>query len=312
VSTNIEDIARDWHRRKTDSAGCRPATLQNWRIHIDRYIVPTLGHVRVQQVTMKQVEDAAAEWSKTTSPNTSNKTLTTLGAIFKLAQRYNLIKQNPAALAERVKISSDSETDSVVLPDEVYGVEELKKLINATAAGTMERSLLMVPALLGLRIGEVLGLQWSGVDLKANKLHVRTNLVNVGKKNGGRELRTPKSTSSRRTLDLPQELTHELRLWKLICPLSEAGLVFCTMEGKPLHRKAVTTVLDQAITVAGIKRLTLHRLRHTFASLLLSRGVPITKVSAYLGHRDPVITLKVYSHLCMIKKTMCRNWHRAY
>jgi integrase len=55
-------------------------------------------------------------------------------------------------------------------------------------------------------------------------------------------------------------------------------------------------VLDRTITAAGVKRLTLHKLRHTFASLLLNRSVPITKVSAYLGHRDPVITLRVYSH----------------
>lgn len=53
---------------------------------------------------------------------------------------------------------------------------------------------------------------------------------------------------------------------------------------------------------AGIKRLTLHKLRHTFASLLISRNVPITKVSKILGHRDPVITLKVYAHFIEDKK----------
>ena len=79
-------------------------------------------------------------------------------------------------------------------------------------------------------------------------------------------------------------------------------MVFCTVEGKPLHRKAATAILDAAITAAKIKRLTLHKLRHIFASLLLSRNVPVTKVSAYLGHRDPTITLKVYSHFIRDKK----------
>ena len=159
-----------------------------------------------------------------------------------------------------------------------------------------------VPALSGLRIGEVLGLSWSAVDLKSNQLNVRSNLIDAGKANGGRKIASPKSKSSRRTLPLPQELAHELRLWKLKCPPSVDGLVFATAEGKSLHRKAASAILDAAITAAEVKRLTLHKLRHTFASLLLNRGVPITKVSAYLGHRDPTITLKIYSHFIRDKK----------
>ncbi len=239
-----------------------------------------------------------------TSANTANKVLTTLAAVFKLAQRYGPLqgKANAAELAERFKISSDDEKDDHVTPECVYSQDELKKLIMATAPGSLERVLVMVPALTGLRIGEVLALQWSAVDLKANKLHVRTNLVDVGKANGGRALRTPKSVSSRRALDLPQELAKELKVWKLKCPPSEQDLVFATVEGKPLHRKLASQILDAAITAAEVKRLTLHKLRHTFASLLLSRNIPITKVSRLLGHRDPVITLKVYAHFIEDKK----------
>lgn len=163
-----------------------------------------------------------------------------------------------------------------MLPEHVYDIDELKKLIGATEQGSLERVLIMVPALCGLRIGEVLALQWSAVDLKANKFHVRTNLADVGNANGGRDLRAPKSISSRRTLDLPQELARELKVWKLACPPSEQDLVFATAEGKPLHRKFAMQILDAAITAAELeKRLTLHKLRHTFASLLLSRNVPL-------------------------------------
>jgi integrase len=78
--------------------------------------------------------------------------------------------------------------------------------------------------------------------------------------------------------------------------------VFATLDGKPLHRKAASQILDAAIVVAEIKRLTLHKLRHTFASLLLARGVRIPKVSYLLGHRDSNITLKVYAHFVEDKK----------
>jgi integrase len=300
----VKDIADAWHKRKVDAAGYRPATLGNWRTHIDKYIVPSLGELRIQQVGIEQVENAAAEWGRMTSSNTANKVLTTLAAVFKLAQRYGPLqgKANAAELAERLKISNDDEKGEQVTPECVYSSHELKKLINATEQGSLERVLLMVPALTGLRIGEVLGLQWSAVDLKANKLHVRTNLVDVGKANGGRAIRSPKSVSSRRVIDLPQELAKELKVWKLACPPSEQDLVFSTFEGKPLHRKFATQILDAAITAAEVKRLTLHKLRQTFASLLLSRNVPITKVTRLLGHRDSTITLKVYSHFVEDKK----------
>jgi integrase len=162
--------------------------------------------------------------------------------------------------------------------------------------------MVMVPALTGLRIGEVLGLTWPAVDFKANKIYVRLNLVDESKEKGGRQLRAPKSKSSRRTSDLPQELAHELKLWKLKCPRSEHDLVFATIDGKPLHRKAAMQIMDTAIKAAEVKRLTLHKLRHTFASLLLSRGVAIPKVSTLLGHRDSVITLKTYAHFVQDKK----------
>jgi len=303
INTTVRETAEEWFAHKKDSNGYRLATLQNWRTHIDKYIVPQLGLHKIQQVDIEQIEAAASNWAKMTSAHTANVCLTTLGAIFARAQRKALKgKPNNAHLAGRIKISNDDDTVDTILPDAVYTEEELNQLINATAPGTLERALLMLTALSGLRVGEALGLKWNVIDLKTNQLHVRTSLIDTGKDNGGRKIASLKSKSSRRTLGIPQELTHELRLWKLKCPPSEQDLVFCTMEGKPLHRKGATAILDAAIAAAGIKRLTLHRLRHTFASLLLSRNVPVTKVSAYLGHRDQTITLRVYSHFVKDKK----------
>lgn len=265
--------------------------------------MPLLEELPIQQVGIEAVESTAAEWGRMTSVNTANKTLTTLTAIFKLTQRYGPIqgRANVAELAERLKVSNEDNDDEEVRPEHVYSEEELQKLVGAEAPASLERVLVMVPGLTGFRLGEVLGLTWPAVDFKGNKIHVRLNLVDESKK-GGRQLRAHKSKSSRRTLDLPQELAHELKLWKLKCPCSEQNLVFATIEGKPLHRKSAMQIIDTAIGAAKVKRLTLHKLRHTFASLLLSRGVAIPKVSGLLGHRDSVITLKVYAHFVADKK----------
>ena len=134
-SITVAAMANEWHQRKQDSNGYRPATLQNWKTHIEKYITPLLGSYKLQELRIKHVEDAAVEWSKITSANTANKVLTTLGAVFQLAQRRDLVKQNPAQLAERIKISNEEDANESVLPDHVYSEEELKKLINATPAG---------------------------------------------------------------------------------------------------------------------------------------------------------------------------------
>ena len=302
----VTDAANEWWQKKVNSGGYRPASLKNWRLHIDNYIAPLLGDFKIQEVRIKHVEDSAVAWAQKTSAYTSGCVLTTLRAIFKFAERREWIRQNVALRAERVKVSNDEDADDAVLPEMVYSEAELKALINTTESASIDRLMVMVPVLTGLRIGEVLGLQWPSIDLKANLLSVRTALIDA---TGGRQIAKPKSKSSRRTLPLPAELAHELRQWRLKNMPSEQGLVFATLDGHPLHRRYAMQVLDRAITAAGIKRLTLHKLRHTFASLLLSRGVPITTVSAYLGHRDSVITLRVYAHFVKNSKANSKANH---
>jgi hypothetical protein len=84
----VKEIADKWHARKSAAGTYAYATLRNWRTHIDKYIAPVLGESQIQQVGVEAIESAAAEWAQMTSANTANKTLTTLTAIFKLAQRY--------------------------------------------------------------------------------------------------------------------------------------------------------------------------------------------------------------------------------
>jgi integrase len=288
----VEEIAEDWYRRKVDAGTYRRASLVAYRNHVENYIKPQLGDCRVCDLDVEWVEKAAAEWANRVSPTMVNRAITTLSAILALAKRYRLIKDNPAKEAERVKIATENEDDIEVTPDKVYSKAEIKKLIEATESGSRDRLMLMVPALTGLRIGEVLGLTWPVVDLKVGKLEVRFNLADTDK-GQPLTLQPPKTKSSRRTVALPPELTRELKIWKLKCPKSDLDFVFAREDGLPYHRKAASVTLDRAISTAEIKRLTPHGLRHTFASLLLADGVPVPEVSALLGHKNSYVTWKV-------------------
>jgi integrase len=262
-----------------------------------------LGDCKVHDVDIEQIEKAAAVWRKNVSPKMVNKVLTTLTAIFALAKRYKLIKDNPAEEAERLKIATENEDDIEVTPDKVYLKEEIRKLIQATEPGTIDRLFIMIPALTGCRVGEELGATWPIVDLKAGKFSVHFNLADSDK---GQPLllQPPKTKTSKRTIPLPPELIYELKVWKLKCPKSELDLVFAREDGLPYHRNAVSKALDWATTRAGLeKRLTPHGLRHTFASLLLADGVPVPEVSALLGHKDSYVTWKVYAHFVRKEST---------
>lgn len=154
----------------------------------------------------------------------------------------------------------------------------------------------------GLRRGEICALRWEHVDLDRGELKVRRS-VGVGK--GGKpEEGPPKTLKSRRTVTLDAELVALLRdhaeeqateraalkAWR------EHGMVFTTLRGTPIHPDDLSKVAREVARAAGVD-VRLHDLRHTHASLLLSRGVPVEIVSERLGHADPAITLRIYRHV---------------
>lgn len=290
---SVKEVAEEWLEKKKTQGTYERNSLCAWQVHIDNYIVPSFGALLVQDVDVSRIEREAAEWNRRISAKTVNKILTTLTAVMALAKRHKLIKDNPADEAERLKLSAEQE-EKAVTPDEVYSKTELKKIIEATEPGTLQRIAVELPALTGIRIGEVLRATWEAFDLKTGTFDVRLNMQDGD--NGEPIFKAPKTKSGRRTLPLSGALLHDLRQWKLRCPPSARGLVLVNEIGNPLCRKSVSKLLDAAIDKAQVKRLTPHGLRHTFASLLIADGVPVSEVSYYLGHKNPAVTLAVYTH----------------
>jgi len=307
ANTTVKDAADTWYQKRAGENGYSRAALIYWKNHIDNYIVPSLGQYKITDVDVETIEKAASGWAETLAPQTVNKNLGTLTSIFALAKRYKMRVDNPAAEALRVKVATKDEDSAVVEPDEVYNKEELGKLIRATETGTKDRIVVMLPAFTGIRIGEQLALSWQAVDLKAGTLHVRQSLAD---NDAGQDpiFKDPKRKSSRRVIGLPQELIHELRVWKLQCPRSARDLVLPTIDGWPMCRKVIQMVLDRTIAKAGIKRLTHHQLRHTFASILLADGADIAEVAKLMGHKNAATTLKVYTHFVRRQTQSVQNF----
>ena len=261
------------------------------------------------------VEKKRDEWKTLglTAPSV-NKVLTTLSAIFDKQIALRTLRFNPVTLAERMATGSNEvgENDEIdidaleVRPEEIYSPDQLLKLIQSAEPG-FDQTILTTFALTMVRHGEGLGFMWRDADFDTKEINVRRSWS--GRYRGDEKNRepvfwVPKSKHSIRKVRIPDELCLALKKWKLQCPPSKWDLMFPQADGRPQHRKAVWRAMDRAIKKANenakdhekLRRLTIHSLRHSGASIHVMRGTPIPEVSSMLGHANVNITLTVYTH----------------
>jgi integrase len=176
-----------------------------------------------------------------------------------------------------------NEKHDYVSEDEYLTFEEADRFLRAAAPEW--RTFLVVALKTGLRVGELLALQWQDVDLVAGHLIVRRTLWNgqEGPPKGGRNRKVPLSDNALATLKAHRHL--------------RGPYVFCDDAGKRLSHSMVKDVVPSTCTRAKLsKRITTHGLRHTFASHLVMRGASLKAVQELLGHESIEMTLR-YSHL---------------
>lgn len=153
-----------------------------------------------------------------------------------------------------------------------------------------------------MRRGEIAGLQWAKVDLKAKTVTIATNRVAIGKQvvTG-----SPKSKASNRTLPLPDEVVVALKGARK--RQAEERLAFgegyrpgeyvaCDETGRPYHPNLLSFRWGRMLDALEIKRVRLHDPRHSCATLMHLRGVPIAVIAAWLGHASAAFTMAVYAH----------------
>jgi integrase len=114
----------------------------------------------------------------------------------------------------------------------------------------------------------------------------------------------PKTKKGVRDIPIPPQLVSALREWKVKGPKSRLDLVFCNEFGEPCERTGIGRYgLSPALRQAGVdKAVTMHGLRHSYASMLILLGRQLPEVSCYLGHADIAVTMKVYAHFLKPKK----------
>ncbi len=243
----------------------------------EHHLIPFFGEKPLEEIRVRDIEAfKAAQQAKGLSPKTINNHLTVLSALLRVAESWELIEQRPSI--KRLK---------QIDPDWHYlDFAEANQLIEATAQEEpLWRTMIVLALRTGMRQCELLALRWSAVDLKASTVVIRERVWRG-------DLDTPKSRTSCRTIPLSADACEALKAWRHL----RSELVFCDDQGKMLTAGACKWPLWRACKEAGLERVGWHVLRHTFASHLAMRGVPITTISELMGHSD-LKTTQRYMHL---------------
>lgn len=174
---------------------------------------------------------------------------------------------------------------------------------------------------LGMRKGEALGLRWEDIDLERATVSIRGTLQRIKIGSDSQLLRKEPKRASRRTLNLPSVVLSELVLHRQRQEQERivAGsgwqntqLVFTTRRGTPVEPGSLQDAFAEILTAAKLRRVRIHDLRHTAATLLLVRGVHPRTVMELLGHTRVSTTLDTYSHVVpALRKEAAEEMDRA-
>lgn len=289
----------DFLRRWLDTTARRmlkAKTHEVARINIEKHIIPGLGHIPLQKLTTRDIDDYYQSKIEELSPATIKKHHSYIRKALAKARAEGLIRQNPAIEATPPRVPKPKAT--------VLTQEQLDALLEA-AKDSRYFALIYTIAYTGLRLGEALGLKWEDVDLEAGTLHVTETF---DERDGDMiEWGDGKTDASRRVVRISPDVAAVLRRHKKEQEwlkrlegdrYKDFGLVFATETGFPPSPSNLRQrYLYPACEKAGVPRVTFHQLRHTHATLLLKAGVHPRIVQERLGHSSFKMTMDRYSHV---------------
>lgn len=284
----VEELITEYLAHKGQT--WRPSSLRAAKSICTHHVTKPLGKVKLRDLDIRRVTLwlRAEGTSRTTQIARSH-----LLAACSLAVQWGWLLRNP--------VEATSAPPPVRKKPAELSAEQIRTIIAATQAKDAPpvADLVAVMIGLGLRVSEVLGLRWADWEEATRRLHVRQQLARVG---GKYRLAPLKTKSATRTLAAPAFVAAAIarrkgtEAGKSNTDAGELGLIFTTPTGAPLHLSDVGVSVRLWVKEVADVHMTSHDLRHAHASYLIDSGVPITVVSAVLGHSNASITMAVYAH----------------
>lgn len=263
-------------------------------------IKPVFGNTRLKDITTSRITEFLLELGKTKKPQTVRKNKIIMHSILNYAVSQKFIKENPCVgtVWKRDVEANMSERENYLKKDEAV------KLMQLVEPYSTFNTIIKLLLLTGLRSGEVLGLTWDKVDLENKTIFVDKTLTYV---KGSYFLSTPKTESSMRTITIDDETVkmlkhHKTEQNKLKAIVGNAwqhpDAIFTSATGHYYDRCLLNTQFRRFFEKhPELKRVSIHGLRHTHASILILAGENLDAISKHLGHASADITSRVYAHL---------------
>lgn len=270
----------------------KPKTLEVYKQVIDCHVIPNIGHITLKNLSAMHLQRLVNEkFQGGLSTGSIRKMHNIISSSLDQAVQNDMIPKNPA---KSVKLPTH--TQKAI---KYFSEGEQKRFFEAARKDDLY-PLFVLAAYTGLRLGELLALNWGDIDFKNGTVSVNKDAITVedfenesGKKNVTIIQDTPKTKSSIRKVPLTETATQVLKAHK---QSSSNILVFCTKNGTILNSSNVRRSFHRILEDAGVEKCSFHTLRHTFATRLFENSVPAKIVSEFLGHSKVSHTLDIYTH----------------
>lgn len=267
----------------------REHTMRTKKYIVELKILPYFGDKRVNDITAADIRQWQNELIKMGYSPTYLKTINNqLSAIFNYAVRYYDLKSNPCVKAGSMGKSKAEEMD-------FWTGEEFRKFIDSVMNKRLSYMAFMTLYWTGMRMGELLALNPKDIDLEKRTISITKSYQRLGKKD---VITPPKTPKSKRVITIPEFLAADIKDYMdSLYDLQENDRLF------PITKYYLEHEMQRGIKESGVKRIRVHDLRHSHASMLIELGFSPLEIANRLGHEKVETTLNTYAHLYPNKQT---------
>jgi len=268
----------------------REHTMRTKKYIIDLKIIPYFGEKRVNDIKAADIRKWQNELIKQGYAPTYLKTINNqLSAIFNFAVRYYDLQSNPCSKAGSMGKSKADEMN-------FWTKDEFMKYVDCVMDKRQSYIAFMILYWTGIRIGELLALTIADINLEEHTIFISKSYQRLD----GRDVITePKTPKSKRIIFIPEFLVADIKDY--IDSLYE----FRTSDRLlPVTKYFLEHEMQRGLKASGVKRIRIHDLRHSHASLLVEMGFSPLEIADRLGHEKIETTLNTYSHLYPNKKSL--------
>lgn len=288
----------------------KPRTYSRYQNIIELHLIPDLGDIPIENLKRRMILDFLSKKKKdgnlrsgdTMSSASTNLMLTVLGMAFEYATDMELCEDNPCLRLKRI-------------PDDCKQIEAFtrdeQKKIETFIQDSDDRRLfgILLGFYSGMRIGELIALEWSDIDFDKGIIHVSKTAYRDKSKTGKWEvcIDKPKTKSSERVIPLPVCIVDLLKEYS---KSAKSDYVVENKKGERMSIRSYQYIFEKLTEKAGVRKLNFHAIRHSFATRAVECGMDIKTLSEIMGHTDASVTLNRYAHSMLDTKiTMMNKLH---